>query len=202
MTTTRTDIANMAISHIGYGKEIGDLDLENSEEASVCRRFYDTARSSTLRDFPWPFAMITVGLNLIEESPNSEWDYSYRYPNDCLYIRRILSGNKRESRDDKVAYKIGKDESGLIIYTDYANAEIEYTQDITDPNFFTAEFSFALSLRLGSYISSRLTKGDPFSLRKSIMEFYSMEIENVKTNALNEEQSVREPESEFIRGRN
>jgi len=199
---SKTDIANMAISHIGYGKEISNLALENSEEASVCRRFYDISRDSTLRDFPWPFAMVSASLNLIEENPNSEWSYSYRYPSDCIYVRRIISGDKRESRDDRVPYKIGKDGSGLLIYTDQSSAEIEYTQKIDDPSFYTSEFSASLSLRLASYISTRLTKGDPFSLRKNIMSLYAEEIEKVKTNSLNEEQSVKEPESEFIRGRN
>ena len=191
----------MAIGHLGFGKEIANLDTEQSEEAAACRRYYEFARDATLRDFPWPFAMVNAVLNLIENDPTTEWAYSYRYPVDCIFIRRIVSGNKQEDRDQRVAYKVGKDDSGKIIYSDQAEAQIEYTQQVTDPEFYTSDFTFALSLRLAAYIAPRLTKGDPYKLRNAIIEQYKDELENVKSNTLNEEKPVKQADSEFIRAR-
>src|SRR5688572_11149621 len=109
---SETEIANLALSHLGVGKEIANLETERSQEAVACRRFYDTARDATLRDFSWPFATKIAVLGLIEADPNDEWDYSYRYPSDCLQLRRILSGVRNDTRDSRVPFKLAHDDSG------------------------------------------------------------------------------------------
>ena len=43
-----TEIANLALSHLGNGTEIADLETERSSEASACRRFYDVALAQVL----------------------------------------------------------------------------------------------------------------------------------------------------------
>ena len=79
MASSKTEIANLAISHLGIGKTIANLELEKSQEAIACRRFYDTVRDSSLRDFPWPFAGKIQALALV----SNEWLYAYQYPSDC-----------------------------------------------------------------------------------------------------------------------
>src|SRR5665648_440114 len=97
--SSATEICNMALGHLASGKEIANLETERSAEAIACRRFFDSARDAVLRDFSWPFATKIKALSLIEEDPNSEWAYSYRYPTDCLNFRRILSGTRTDTRD-------------------------------------------------------------------------------------------------------
>ena len=87
------------------------------------------------------------------------------------------------------------------IYCDKENAEIEYTVNINDPAFFTAEFILALSFRLASYIAPRLTGGDPFKMKSEMISQYEIEIARAKKQALNEENKEKQPESEFIRTR-
>ena len=70
---TETQISNIAISHLGIGLEIQNLETENSAEAKACRRFYETSRDAVLGDFEWPFATKIIELNLVEEGPNTEW---------------------------------------------------------------------------------------------------------------------------------
>lgn len=191
----------MAISNLGVGKEIANIDTEQSEEASACRRFYDVARDSTLRDFPWPFSTKIVSLSLIESFTTGEWTYSYRYPSDCLDARRILSGDRNDTRQSRAPYKVLKDSSARIIYTDEENAELEYTERVEDPSFYPPDFQLAFSFRLASLIAPRLTKGDPFNLRKSAMEMYDLEISRAKAGSTNEEQRDEIPDAEFIRMR-
>lgn len=193
----------MAISHLGVGKEIANIETEQSQEASACRRFYDTARDATLRDFPWPFATKFVALSLIEtfSSSTAEYNYSYRYPSDCIKLRKIKSGTRNDSRDSRVTYKILKDSSARIIYTDEENAEAEYTERVEDPSFYPSDFEIAFSFRLAAYIAPRLAKGDPFGLRKAAMDMYNLEISRAKASSINEEQRDELPESEFVRNR-
>jgi len=194
-------ICNMALSHIGVGKEIANLTTEQSQEAAACRRFYDIAKDVVLRDFPWPFATKVDTLALIEEDPNVEWAFSYRYPTDCHLIRKVLSGTRNDTQDSVVPYKIAQDSSGLVLFCDVEDAEIEYTVHTEDPQFYTPDFTMALSFLLAHYIAPRLTGGDPFKLGIRAVQMYDFEIRKARSNAINEERMERVPESEFIRGR-
>src|SRR3990172_6032289 len=130
---SEVDICNMALSHLGNSKEIAILATEKSEEAAACRRFYETARDTVLRDFAWPFATRILSLGLVEEDPNDEWAYAYRYPTDCLLLRRLLSGLRHDNRQSRAPYRVARDDDGLVIYTDLAEAQMEYTVRETDP---------------------------------------------------------------------
>lgn len=200
--SSTTEIANMAISHLGIGKQISDLDTENSQEAKACRTYYELARKITLADVHWNFAARFVTLNLIEQTPTDEWDYSYRYPSDCIYIRRIKSGIRDDNQDSRIPYKIISDDIGKIIYTDQPDAVIEYTYNCTTTSLFTDNFSLALSFRLAELIAARLTAGDPFKLKQEMITLYNLEINKAVKRNNNEEVSDKQPDSEFIRVRN
>lgn len=196
-----TEIANMALAHLGVGKQISNLETERSEEAIACRAFYDLARDVSLRAARWPFATKITALALIEESPNDEWDYAYRYPTDCLDLRRILSGSRNDSRQSRVQYKIGQDAAGRIVWTDEEEAEFEYTVKTDNPAFYPPDFVLAMSYRLAMLIAPRVTAGDPFSLGEEAAKQYQKAIAQARAASLNEEQVDEDVESEFIRAR-
>lgn len=201
MGYTRTEIANFALSHIGTGKQISDLDTESSNEAKLCRRFYEISRDSTLKDFQWGFATQYADLALVSENPTIEWNYSYRYPSDCVLVRRILSGIRNETRQSRVSFKITRDSSGRLIYTDEQSACVEYTQRVTDSGQYPDDFVLALSYRLSHYIISGLTTGDTSKRRDNIFKLYLQELSLARMGSYNEEQPDELPDSEFIRVR-
>lgn len=196
-----TDIANFALSHIGTAKEISDLDSDTSQEGKVCRRYYETARDEMLRDFSWPFATAFATLSLVDEDPTEEWSFSYRYPSDCLFVRRIVSGDRNDTRQSRIAYRIVQDATGLLIYTDEEDAEIEYTVRLTVTGRFPADFVMALSYRLAAYIAPRIAAGDPFQRGELALKFWRLSVAKAQANALNEEQVDEPPASEFERAR-
>lgn len=195
---SKTEVCNIALSHLGIGKEVANIDTEQSQEASACRRYYETAKEATLADLDWPFATKEAVLNLISANPTSEWDYSYRYPVDCITLRRIKSGKRSDTQSSRVPFKILKDAAGKIIYTDKQSAEVEYTENINDPSYFSADFIMAFSFKLAAYLAPRLTKGDPFKLKQEMLQQYILEISMAKKRALNEEVNEEKPESQFI----
>ena len=91
---TKTEIFNMALGHLAIGKMVANFTAEQSQEARIGRIYYDIALGQVLKDVPWPFATKIAALGLLEEEPNTEWGYSYRYPSDCAHFRRILSGSR------------------------------------------------------------------------------------------------------------
>lgn len=197
-----TEICNLSLFHLGVGKEISNLETDRGQEALACKRFFELCRDAVLRDFPWPFATKIVALGLVSAQPNTEWGFSYRYPSDCLHLRRILSSLRNDSRQSRVPYRIAQDDSGKLIYTDRENAELEYTVKITDPQRFDADFTLALSFRIAGYVAPRIAGGDPFKLGQRAFSLYTAEIEKARASAVNEEQVDEEVQSEFIRGRN
>lgn len=199
--STQVEICNLALSHVGVGKEIATFDTEKSQEAQACRRFYDPARLAALRDFAWPFATKFVTLGLIKSSPTTEWAYSYQYPSDCLKFRRILSLIRNDTRQSRIPFRFVYGQSGQEIYTDQDSAQAEYTVDVNDTSRFPPDFVIALSYRLAAMIAPRVTGGDPFKLGPQALQLYALEISKASANAANEEQEEESPDSEFVRAR-
>lgn len=201
MASSSTEICNLALSHLGIGKQIANVETERSAEALACRRYYATARDVSLRDFPWPFATTIRALGLVEEDPNSEWGFSYRYPTDCVKLRRILSGVRNDTSQSRTPYKLARDSAGILIYSDMEDAEVEYTIRETIVGRYPPDFIMALSFRIAAYIAPSVTGGDPFKLGERALSLYTYELSKAEASGLNEEQPDQNPDSEFIRAR-
>lgn len=197
-----TEICNQALRHLGVSKTIANIDTEQSSEANTCRAFYETVRDATLRDFNWPFATKFEDLGLVEENPNDEWAYSYRYPSDCLNLRRIVSGNRNETAADRIVYKISRDDSGRLIYTDQQDAAIEYTMRVTSTEEFTPDFVLAFSFNLALFIAPQVTAGDPFKMGDRAERMYNFLMTKAQAQAANEEQPDALPDADYIVARN
>lgn len=191
------DIWNMAISHLGTGKSIAGVD-EKSEERRVCSLFYDTARDTVFEDFRWGFARTFITLGLVEENPNSQWLYSYRYPNDCLDARSILSNSIPDTEKTIISFIMSNDTSGRLIYSNKTDAILEFTKRITDLNLYSASFRIALSYKLAMYLIPRLSKGDPLKIKASMVAFYLAEIDKARVNAANEEKLQKRKDTPLI----
>lgn len=191
----------MALSHLGVSKAIANIETERSAEATACRAFFDHVIEEVMRDFNYPFATKYATLALVASDPNDEWGYSYRYPEDCARLLKILSGARNDSRQSRVAYQISKDTSGKLIFTDEASAKIKYTTIITDVSIFTADTVSAISFLLAAFIAPRVTAGDPFKLGERAYQLYLLAKDKSEINALNEQQDEENVESQFIRDR-
>lgn len=198
---SETEIANLALSHLGHGKELADIDTDVGAVPSALRRFYDIARKQTFRAFPWSFARKFYTLNLVEENPTTEWTYSYRYPSDCLAFRKILSGTRRDNRETRIKYELASDDDGKLIYSDEASAVGEYTRDITDGQFYSEDFVMAMSYRLAYLIAPRVAGIDAASLRREMKAMFEEAIVEAQGMDLNEQSFDEEPEAENIRAR-
>lgn len=199
--STKTEICNMTISHLGIGKEISNVDSEKSQEASACRRFFDTARDATLRDHQWSFAKKYLALGKVEDTPNTEYLFSYRYPSDCVKALKILSGIRQDTRQSRVHYIIASDSQGKLIFTDAQDAVLKYTFRNEAIDQWPEDYNVAFSFRLAAYTAPRLTAGDPFKLKREMLAQYRLELSIAMSSDLNEQQDEEVPNSEFHRAR-
>ena len=195
------EICNLALSNLGISKEIASS-TEDSAEAETCNRFFVDVRDELLRDFPWTFATKFVALGLVEEDPNDEWGFSYRYPSDCIKVRRILSGIRNDTPATKTKMKIIADDDGLLILTDYEDAEIEYTFRAEDPMRYPSDFKKAFALKLAIEIAPRLIAGDPYSIGPKLTQKFLYEIQKAQASSISEEVLDEFPDAEMITARN
>jgi len=203
MPASRTEIANMALAHLGVDKDIQDITTDRSSDAGACRRFWDIIRDATLRSYPWPFAKKTDELQLVQANPTDEWSYAYQYPSDCVKFYRVHDGlgNYQDNRQSRVPHEVVRGPSGKLILTNQENAVGDYCERIEETQYWDADFALAFSLRLAAYIAPRVTGGDPFKLGQNAMRLFVMEVSSAESDAGNEQQPPEEPGSEFERAR-
>lgn len=205
MSGSQTSVSNMALSHLGVGTQIGNAITETTAEAKACREFFEPALISTLKDYKWPWARKQANLALVEEDPDNGWDFSYRYPADCIDVRSVESSFDLTPGvifQKPSPYDLGFDDSGLLIFSGIEDAMIDYTPKIDNYNIFPESFKIALSFRLATYIAARLTKGDPFKLGMKAMQMYQIEIARAAASSFNETKPSESPSPDMIAIRN
>lgn len=199
---SKTQICNVTLSRIGVTKLIVNIETDRSKEGIALRLVFDDEVQYVLRDFPWPFATSYKQLNLVagsQASPvSNDWIFAYRYPSDCLFARRLVTINGRADVNPP-PFRVGRDTQGKLIYTNEADAELEYTVSVTETAEFDAMFRSALSWRLGKSIapSSSRIKG----IVDTCEEQYQIELSSAQRAALNEQQQEVPPESTLISDR-
>lgn len=207
---TQEVICNMALGHLKITRQIGNLTNDQSAEAVACRTFYNIVKQEMLEDFKWPFATKQGALALVQSAPfpvdsfgDSEWQYAYEYPADCVNFKRIISGVRNEARSDRVPFRIflNPADNTKLILTDMYQAFGEWTTNMATEDMFSAAYAMALSLKLAAVIAPMVTGGDPFKLGDRALKLYDLQLIKAQGNALNEEQVEMEPESEFVLAR-
>ena len=160
-----TDIANLAVGHVGDRSIIENLLTDSSEAARQCRLWYDLSREQVLEAFNWNFARRRLSLALhgdvisgISTDPLAGvWRFRYQYPADCIKIRKIQNPNSPP--DDSLPFDVELDLKGETksILTDQEDAVLVYTMNLKSPELFSPTFVQALSHLLASKIAFSLT---------------------------------------------
>lgn len=204
MATSAVSICNLGLSRIGISAAIVALS-ESSQEAVACNAIYEQVRDQVLRDFPWPFATKYVELGLVtaaadeDELPawGNEWAYAYRYPSDCIKLRRLTTGDR--TGRTRVPFKLGNDDSGRLIFTDQADAILLYTKRFTDPAHFDATFASAVAWKMAIELAPPLARSA--AERERAINGYNTEIAQARVDALNEEVDDEDAEASWIADR-
>lgn len=223
MAQSETDIGNLALRLLGQSKTISAF-TERSTEAALCQGWYYNTRDEVLRAWEWEFARAYAQLQFVALNPTLEWMYSYRYPADCLFLRRIVGGKRGESEtlEDEIKYEIAQDPSGMLIYTNYniqaGSAFLVQSNSTTGPapaltieytlrgenipvQAFTPEFCTCLAAKLAAYIAPALTSGDPKGLGKAAERRFFIALSAAASNDKSEQRPDLPPESSFIQAR-
>ena len=92
MSYSKVQIYNLALGALLLSRRIIDVDTDTTNECKILTLHYATALAATLADLDLDSTSTQAAANLVEEQPNDLWAYSYDYPSDCAFLRRIQSG--------------------------------------------------------------------------------------------------------------
>ncbi|MGH2612061.1 MAG: hypothetical protein ACRDFB_03305 [Rhabdochlamydiaceae bacterium] len=176
-----TQIANLALRHLGSGKQIADLQTDESEEAKILRDLFSAWMETVLRGYSWKFATVYSNIQPFVTYPNQEWRYGYRYPADCLYLLRFWNGKHLDDKTNTIPFSFSEDNQGRIILSDYGPSSaitsettpetpntvftiapgdilpvIEYTRAFSAIRFIPPDFIFAFSVMLAGWAAPSL----------------------------------------------
>lgn len=220
---TEIVIANMALSRAGVLRPLpaGDGTLANSTDGSIelqaCQLWYPICRDRCLEGFPWPFARAFATLTLADDGTDEiweeEWANAYNLPADCLRAWRFVTDRHAAvlstgcglayyvPQDDARPFVIREHGGAQVILTDVeeADADLEYTKQVTDPTRFSFTFASALAYLLGSEVSEPLSVSPERAER--LRQLYLMEGAKAASQAANEEQPPEDGDGRFLRSR-
>lgn len=203
MSYSKVGIANLALGYIGCGQTIAALD-ERSQEASICNRYYDQVRDELLRNYEWPFATRYAALAQVAKFEDdadpeiNDWGYSFRIPNECLRVLRILTPNG-DAEPNPQPFDLGSDDSGLLLYCDLDAVEIKYINRVDNPARYAPDFAKALAWALAAEICFPLSVQE--NLRIRALEQSRIWAGKAASSAMQERQARPAPESQFILAR-
>ena len=157
-SSNRLEIYNMALGFVGT--RLIASPNEPTPEAIQCNLFWDRARRSTLRDFPYRFSVRRMRLPE-KEMPavyENEWLHCYGIPDTVLKVVRVHDGARRGI--NKTPYAIQRGDEGEMLFTDVEQAMIDAVVDVEDISQWDEAFVSAMSRKLACLICVPLIKGE------------------------------------------
>ena len=187
MARTDVSIVNIALSRMGSSTIITSLSDTTDTQAIQANLIYEETRDALLREYPWRFATRHIRLELnYADLDQSEYTYSYCYPEDCLRILRVyIEGEEqKDGRTEHEVYSIDTYTDVRMIGTDIEYAYADYIARITDPELFDPNFASCLAWRLAAEFAVVFSRD--FTRRNELYRVYEMEIEKARALDMSE----------------
>ena len=162
-------ICNLALSHLGQAP-IVSLG-EANESARQLSRIYDLTRDTVLRAKDWRFASVKALLVEVADQAIPGWAYIYAYPVKCLCIRKVFyDAESQDPAPIEFETLFIPAINQKAIATNFDDAYIAYTYQVTDPALFDMSFVMAFSFLLAAQVGKPLTGDD--NIPKLMLQLY------------------------------
>jgi hypothetical protein len=177
---TPTDLANMALAHIGNTKI--DSITDDKEPAEYATIFWPVARQLFLQESKIHKSRKEQALAIAAGETSNIYDYVYEYPNDVLVPLKVWDGG---TNTEKIIYEIGTHSSltSSVLKTNKESAVLMYCTDITNLNVYNTLDILAISYMLAILIVMPLKKEDELLIK--LEKAYQITLSNAIVNDRN-----------------
>lgn len=171
---SKTEIANLALAHLGSTEQIQDLDTATSVDAGVIRSQLKPVLQEVLQKHIWDFAVDYEGpLPLLESDPASGWQYAYAFPPNALLIRQIAREGDFNKQyvyeEEKVKFQEILKNGSWQLHCNVPNVHAEFTANLSEDNFFPTHFAKPVAASL-AWVCGPSIITDNFAKLKAVIQ--------------------------------
>tara|TARA_R100000664_G_scaffold15166_1_gene23614 strand:+ start:8772 stop:9368 length:597 start_codon:yes stop_codon:yes gene_type:complete len=172
------DICNEAMDLLGAAT-ITAL-TENSKEARLCNRRFETVRDAVFRAHTWNVSIKRATLALDTETPAFGFSYQFSLPTDPYCLRVISFWNSNVNNDvaaydSNVMFKI----EGRKVLSNEGTCSIIYIARVTDTEQYDPLLSSTIAHRLASETAYAITGSN--SLAQAMYSLYQARLSEARS---------------------
>ena len=172
------DICNEAMDLLGAAT-ITAL-TENSKEARLCNRRFETVRDGVLRSHPWNVAITRASLAKDSETPAFGFANQFTLPTDpyCLRVLSFWNSNIDSDvapYDSEVMFKI----EGRKVLSNEGTCKITYLARITDTETYDSLLSSTIAHKLAAETAYAITGSTTVS--QSMQQLYELRLREARS---------------------
>lgn len=176
MSFTKAKIYNLTLSALLLAEEVIDIDTNKTNNVSVLNRFYDIALESTLQDLDLDSLSQPITLELLADlastDANVPWEYVYKYPTNCVFLRRIESLVPTDNKSTHISKRTGLYEGQKAIFTNEFQAIGECIPKDVPLEALSPMAGLSVSYSLASLSAPLIVGKGAKKLRESIEQRY------------------------------
>lgn len=179
-------IWNMALGFIGTRTVTSEA--EKCQEAVQCNLFWDNARRSVLRAYPFQFAQRKQSLaeKILPKEYGSMWRHAYGLPYNCLAVQAVADTNNFYEK--KYFETAVTSEGERVLLCDVSPCFLHFTEDVDNTDLFDELFINALAYKLAALVCVPLLKNNAQKVQE-LNQLYEMSIQKaVQSNAREQKQ--------------
>lgn len=172
------DICNEAMDLLGAAT-ITAL-TENSKEARLCNRRFETVRDAVLRSHPWNTAIRRASLAQDSDAPAFGFTYQYTLPTDpyCLRVLSFWNSNvdsEVAAYDSQVMFKI----EGRKVLSNEGTCKITYLARVTDTEQYDSLLSSTIAHKLAAETAYAITGST--SVSQAMQQLYQSRLSEARS---------------------
>lgn len=180
----KVDLFNLALGALLSTKKIINTDDDTSRENTILNVHWTAAWNASLSDMDLNRTSRQKTLELLVKNPNNLWQFAYKYPADCAFLRRLQSGVVKDDPESHIP-KITIDHSGtLAIYTNQVDAIVEYISNEVNPKLLSAHAGLAVGYQLAMLSAPLISGKGATAIRKQVVDMYRIAVASAKEHDL------------------
>lgn len=175
MLHTKGSIFNLALGALLLKTRIVEPSTDTSNNNKVLLDLWPVAYASTLTDMDLTSTMQQATLALITQNPNALWSYAYKYPSNCLFLRRIQTVLVKDNETYHEPKQVVMHGTQKAIYANKEDAIAEFIAGDLPVSSLGANAGLAIAYRLAVMAAPLVVGKGARKLREDNQILYMIE---------------------------